>query len=102
MSIAENLALAARRGMARGVGWALNRNLTESFRDQSRNILYFGFCPDCNIKSFLNHVYSSVRGLDEDRNFRIHPHIAGERMSQTPLRQQDWAAEPNEPRRLPT
>ena len=38
MSIAENLALAARRGMGRGVGWALNRKLTASFRDRVRQL----------------------------------------------------------------
>src|SRR5262249_47900010 len=66
------------------------------------NVLYYGFCPDRNVKSFLNHVYSPVRRLDEDRDLWVNAHIAGERMSQTPLRQQDWAAEPNEPRRLPS
>src|SRR6266852_666009 len=76
--------------------------ITKSFRDQSRNVLYYGFCTDRDVKSFLNHVYGPVRRLDEDRNFWIHLHIARECMSQTPLRQQDWAAEPNEPRRLPT
>jgi putative ABC transport system ATP-binding protein len=34
MSIAENLALAARRGLARGVGWALKKKLTDTFRDR--------------------------------------------------------------------
>ncbi len=38
MSIAENLALAARRGMGRGVGWALNKRLTASFRDRVRQL----------------------------------------------------------------
>ncbi len=38
MSIAENLALAARRGMGRGVGWALNMRLTASFRDRVRQL----------------------------------------------------------------
>jgi putative ABC transport system ATP-binding protein len=38
MSIAENLALAARRGLGRGVGWALNRKLTGSFRDRVRQL----------------------------------------------------------------
>jgi putative ABC transport system ATP-binding protein len=38
MSIAENLALAARRGLGRGVGWALNKKLTGSFRDRVRQL----------------------------------------------------------------
>jgi putative ABC transport system ATP-binding protein len=38
MSIAENLALAARRGMGRGVGWALNKKLTASFRERVRQL----------------------------------------------------------------
>jgi putative ABC transport system ATP-binding protein len=38
MSIAENLALAARRGRRRGFGWALNRKLRESFRDRARSL----------------------------------------------------------------
>jgi len=36
MSIAENLALAARRGQARGLGWGLNRKLRNQFRDRIR------------------------------------------------------------------
>lgn len=38
MSIAENLALAARRGQARGVGWALKKKLTSTFRDRVRQL----------------------------------------------------------------
>jgi putative ABC transport system ATP-binding protein len=38
MSIAENLALAARRGLGRGVGWALSKKLTGSFRDRVRQL----------------------------------------------------------------
>jgi putative ABC transport system ATP-binding protein len=34
MSIAENLALAARRGRSRGLGWALNRPMLREFRDR--------------------------------------------------------------------
>src|SRR3954464_6610894 len=33
MTVAENLALAARRGLGRGMGWALRKNVTEEFRD---------------------------------------------------------------------
>jgi putative tryptophan/tyrosine transport system ATP-binding protein len=38
MSIAENLALAARRGRPRGFGWALNGKLRESLRDRIRTL----------------------------------------------------------------
>ena len=38
MSIAENLAMAARRGRPRGFGWALNRKLRESLRDRIRTL----------------------------------------------------------------
>jgi putative ABC transport system ATP-binding protein len=38
MSIAENLAMAARRGHPRGFGWALNRKLRESLRDRIRTL----------------------------------------------------------------
>jgi putative tryptophan/tyrosine transport system ATP-binding protein len=38
MSIAENLAMAARRGQRRGFGWALNRKLRESLRDRIRSL----------------------------------------------------------------
>lgn len=38
MSIAENLALAARRGLGRGVGWALNKKVTGTFRDRVRQL----------------------------------------------------------------
>jgi len=75
--------------------------MAESFRYQSRHVLYDGFCPDRDVKSFLNHVYGPVRRLDEDRNVWMDRHVAGEGMSQTPLRQQDRAAEANEPCRFP-
>jgi len=38
MSIAENLAMAARRGRSRGFGWALNRKLREGLRDRIRTL----------------------------------------------------------------
>ncbi|MGA2053180.1 MAG: ATP-binding cassette domain-containing protein, partial [Opitutales bacterium] len=38
MSIAENFALATRRGHARGLGWALNRRLLGELRDRVREL----------------------------------------------------------------
>lgn len=38
MSIAENLALAARRGHPRGLGWALKRSSLHEFRDRVRKL----------------------------------------------------------------
>lgn len=38
MSIAENLALAARRGQPRGLGWALNHKLRGELRDRIRSL----------------------------------------------------------------
>jgi putative ABC transport system ATP-binding protein len=38
MSIAENLAMAARRGHRRGFGWALNRKMREAFRERIRSL----------------------------------------------------------------
>src|SRR5438552_6831078 len=38
MSIAENLAMAARRGRPRGFGWALNRKLRGALRDRIRTL----------------------------------------------------------------
>jgi putative tryptophan/tyrosine transport system ATP-binding protein len=38
MSIAENLALAARRGQPRGLGWALNQQLRQQIRDRIRSL----------------------------------------------------------------
>src|SRR5216117_102684 len=38
MSIAENLALAARRGRRRGLGWALRRSMRDEFRDRVRRL----------------------------------------------------------------
>jgi putative tryptophan/tyrosine transport system ATP-binding protein len=38
MSIAENLALAARRGKRRGLGWALTRRMRDEFRDRVRRL----------------------------------------------------------------
>jgi putative ABC transport system ATP-binding protein len=38
MSIAENLALAARRGQSRGLGWALTGSVKDGFRDRIRHL----------------------------------------------------------------
>ena len=38
MSIAENLALAARRGQRRGIGWALQADLMKGFREEVRRL----------------------------------------------------------------
>jgi putative ABC transport system ATP-binding protein len=38
MSIEENLALAARRGKRRGLGWALGRSMRVEFRDRIRRL----------------------------------------------------------------
>ena len=38
MSIAENLALASRRGMHRGLGWAVNRHAVAELRDRIRSL----------------------------------------------------------------
>ena len=38
MSIAENLALAARRGRSRGLGWALKRSMRNEFRERVRRL----------------------------------------------------------------
>jgi putative ABC transport system ATP-binding protein len=38
MTIAENLALAARRGRPRGLGWALRRSALDEFRDRVRRL----------------------------------------------------------------
>jgi putative tryptophan/tyrosine transport system ATP-binding protein len=38
MTIAENLALAVRRGEPRGLGWALNRSLRDQLRDRVRTL----------------------------------------------------------------
>src|SRR6266571_2622886 len=38
MSIAENLALAARRGRRRGLGWALRRSMRDELRDRVRRL----------------------------------------------------------------
>src|SRR5512144_264338 len=38
MSIAENLALAARRGQRRGLGWALSRTFQDSLRERVRGL----------------------------------------------------------------
>ncbi len=38
LSIIENLVLATRRGLFRGLGWALKRNLTSQFRESVRHL----------------------------------------------------------------
>src|SRR6516225_4348169 len=71
--------------------------IPQSFRDESGHILYYGYCTNRDVKSFLDHIHCPVRRLDEESNFRMFRHITGECMSQTPLRQQDWTAEANDP-----
>src|SRR5437867_2134953 len=75
--------------------------MTESLRHEPGNILNHGQSADGDIKSFLNHIDGPVRRLDEHRNLWMHRHIAGKQVSETPLRQQYRAAEPNESRRFP-
>ena len=74
---------------------------TESLRHQPGDVLYLGLRPNGDIKPFLNHIHGPVCGLDEDRNLWMYRHVAGECMSQAPLRQQDGAAQANESRRFP-
>jgi putative tryptophan/tyrosine transport system ATP-binding protein len=38
MTVAQNLALAARRGLSRGLGWALKTRMREEFRDRVRRL----------------------------------------------------------------
>jgi putative tryptophan/tyrosine transport system ATP-binding protein len=38
MSVAENLAIATRRGLARGLGWAVSRNLRNEIQDRVREL----------------------------------------------------------------
>ena len=85
-------------------GWTNDQHalgFSKSFRHQPCNVLNYWLCTDGDIKPFLNHIYGPVRRLDEDRNFWVHRHIAGECMSQTPLSQEYRAAEANESRRFP-
>ena len=55
--------------------------MTENLRHQSGNVLNHGQSPDCNIKSFLNHVDGPIRRLDEHRNLRMRRHVGGKYVS---------------------
>ena len=55
MSIAENLALAARRGMVRGLRWALGRRLIDAFRDRVRTL-------NMGLEDRLDNVIGSLSG----------------------------------------
>jgi putative ABC transport system ATP-binding protein len=55
MTIAENLAMAARRGLARGVSWALKKNLTSTFRDRVRQL-------NMGLENRLNNAIGSLSG----------------------------------------
>ena len=55
MSIAENLALAARRGQARHFGWALSRRLKEELRDRVRQLRM-------GLEDRLSHAIGSLSG----------------------------------------
>ncbi len=55
MSIAENLALAYRRGQPRGLGWLIGRRLREELRDRVRQL-------DMGLEDRLDNVIGSLSG----------------------------------------
>jgi putative ABC transport system ATP-binding protein len=55
MSIAENMALAARRGRPRGLGWALKRKLIDELRDRVRTL-------NMGLENRLNNAIGSLSG----------------------------------------
>jgi putative ABC transport system ATP-binding protein len=55
MSIVENLGLAARRGMSRGLGWALDRRARETFRERVRQL-------DMGLEDRLDNPIGSLSG----------------------------------------
>lgn len=55
MSIAENLALAAKRGQSRGLNWALNGNLRGELRDRIRTL-------NMGLENRLDNVIGSLSG----------------------------------------
>jgi putative ABC transport system ATP-binding protein len=55
MTIAENLALAARRGLSRGLGWALRANLRAEIQDRVRQL-------NLGLENRLENVIGSLSG----------------------------------------
>ncbi|HSE84439.1 MAG TPA: ATP-binding cassette domain-containing protein, partial [Thermodesulfobacteriota bacterium] len=55
MSISENFALAARRGMTRGLGWALQTNLMSDLRERIRQL-------NMGLENRLDNVIGSLSG----------------------------------------
>ena len=55
LTIAENLALAARRGMPRGLGWALTRQVKDEFRARVRQL-------NMGLEDRLDNVIGSLSG----------------------------------------
>ncbi len=55
MSIAENLALASLRGMARGLGWALQKDLINRFRDRVQQL-------NMKLEDRMNNAIGSLSG----------------------------------------
>ena len=55
MSIAENFALAARRGMTRGLGWALQTNLMSDLRERIRQL-------NMGLENRLDNVIGNLSG----------------------------------------
>jgi putative ABC transport system ATP-binding protein len=55
MTIAENLALAARRGRSRGLGWALGPGMRDEFRDRVRRL-------NMGLESRLDNLIGSLSG----------------------------------------
>jgi putative tryptophan/tyrosine transport system ATP-binding protein len=55
LSVAENLALAARRGLSRALGWALNTNLRQQMQDTVRNL-------GMGLENRLDNIIGSLSG----------------------------------------
>ena len=55
LSIAENLALSARRGLSRGFGWALNANLRQRMQDRVRGL-------GMGLENRLDNIIGSLSG----------------------------------------
>ena len=69
MSIAENFALATRRGLSRGLGWALSAELKKDLRDRVKQL-------NLGLEDRLGNIIGSLSGGQRQALTLAHGHLA--------------------------
>ena len=72
LTIAENLALAARRGLPRGIGWALNKKAKDELRARVRQL-------NMGLEDRLDNIIGSLSGGQQQARFQPGRHQEGKR-----------------------